>query len=92
VLAERQVSTRSSNRQQMRRAAAAGGERSGVEYLVSWKELPLDQATWEAEEVRGTMAAAVTQSGFCCWLVLCCKCRLRRLAVSSYSASRDVTD
>lgn len=27
-------------------------ERSGVEYLVSWKELPLDQATWEAEEVR----------------------------------------
>lgn len=42
----------------MRAAAAAGLEgdagRSGVEYLVSWKELPLDQASWEAAEVRGT--------------------------------------
>lgn len=26
--------------------------RSGLEYLVSWKDLPLDQASWEAEEVR----------------------------------------
>lgn len=59
MLAERVVTTRrNSSRLHARHAAAAGmvGEqeapRSGLEYLVSWKELPLDQASWEAEEVR----------------------------------------
>jgi hypothetical protein len=71
VLAERQVSTRPSNRRQMRRAAAAGlegeADRSGVEYLVSWKELPLDQASWEAAEVRGAGCCHHMRLSFCLW-------------------------
>jgi hypothetical protein len=54
VLAERVGNTRQSSRLRQRLVAAglcSGEERSGVEYLVSWKELPLDQATWEAQEV-----------------------------------------
>lgn len=41
-------------------AAAAGGKVSGLEYLVSWKELPLEQASWEAVEV------CVVAAGFWC--------------------------
>jgi len=57
VLAERlvRVPTRRSSRVQHTAAVAAADEdsdgRSGVEFLVSWRELPLDQASWEAAEV-----------------------------------------
>lgn len=58
MLAERlvRVPTRRSSRVQHTPAAAAAaddetGGRSGVEFLVSWRELPFDQASWEAAEV-----------------------------------------
>ena len=46
VLAERNISSRRSGRTE-----GEGGGLSGLEYLACWKELPLDQASWEAAEV-----------------------------------------
>ena len=50
VLAERQATSVTSNKGAA--AAADGGlEDEGLQYLVSWKELPLEQASWESAGV-----------------------------------------
>jgi hypothetical protein len=70
VLAVRTVSAREITKAQQHMMAAglmSKEPRSGVEYLVSWRELPLDQASWEAEEVRGAAAGSCM---FACWLLL----------------------
>jgi hypothetical protein len=42
--------------------------RSGLEYLVSWKELPLDQASWEAEEVKALRVVAGMGLAYGLWV------------------------
>lgn len=56
-------------------AAAAAGQPeqlSGVEYLVCWRELGLDQASWEAEEVGCWFVCVGGGGGVEVWLTLVC--------------------